>query len=130
MNKFKRKKKILMNRIIILLFLVLNIEFIFFFRSCRLCKPQLNIASFSSSFNILIKFSTPVCPSQAKAHGTGRPIQTRSAPRAKALRTSEPVLTPPSNQTGILGIYFCLQVFSTISTISFKTSMVAGVVSS
>jgi len=73
----------------------------FFLRSSKLYKPQLNIASFSSSFNILIKFSTPASPSQDKAHGIGRPIQTRSAPKANALRISEPDLIPPSNQTGI-----------------------------
>jgi len=86
--------------------------------------PVASIASFSSLFKILITYSTPDWPLVANPHKTALPIKTTSAPNARALRTSEPFLTPPSKKTG-MGFSISLTALIT----SGSTSIVAKVVS-
>lgn len=61
--------------------------------------PQSCIVFLNSSYNILIIFSTPYYPPQAKLNTLGLPTNTQSAPRATALKISFPLLTPPSTYT-------------------------------
>mmetsp|Transcript_6801 Transcript_6801/g.18267 ORF Transcript_6801/g.18267 Transcript_6801/m.18267 type:complete len:231 (-) Transcript_6801:493-1185(-) len=62
--------------------------------------PASAIPSSNSLFSKPITLSTPSCPASAKPYSTGRPSNTQSAPRARALSTSVPRRMPPSMKTG------------------------------
>lgn len=64
--------------------------------SSTLTTPAKAMQSLISSMNSFKQSSTPACPLYARPQSTGLPIQTKSAPSARALKTSVPCLTPPS----------------------------------
>ena len=86
-------------------------------------QPVWIMASFNSSCNISSTFSTPFCPPAASPHKTALPRNTALAPRAKALRISVPLRTPPSKKTSTFLPWHAWMTSS-------RTSIVAGVVSS
>lgn len=59
-------------------------------------QPDIAIVSSNSSLKIFKIFATPSVPLAANPYRTGRPTNTILAPKANALNTSVPVLTPPS----------------------------------
>ena len=74
--------------------------------------------SLNSSLRIFSISFTPSSPLYANPQSVGLPTQTKSAPRASALKISVPCLTPPSTCTGI---FPC-----TASTTSGRASNVAS----
>ena len=63
--------------------------------------PTRNIATRSSSLNLLILLITDSCPRYA-SFKSGNATPTTSAPKANALAASKPLLIPPDDITGIL----------------------------
>ena len=65
-------------------------------RSPTLTHPDNPMHDRNSSSSSLNAVAHPLSQSTAIPHSAGRPIQTMSAPRHRALNMSDPRLTPPS----------------------------------
>ena len=86
--------------------------------TCKLLQPANRIVSVNSFMSLENRATTASSPPTDKAHSTGRPIITASAPSAIALKISSPHLTPLSRIKGIfLLIIFAISGSASIAEI-------------
>lgn len=69
--------------------------------SFKVKQPVKAIVTSSSFFKMFMTCSTPSCPLTVSPYKAGLPMKTIEAPKASALKTSVPCLTPPSKNIGI-----------------------------